>query len=214
VEHSAPGIVVIDGDLENTFYSRSDEPTRSTNFLIHVKKRLLRSLYEQIQAAGSRLVVIRGNHDIHLKSILPSTAEVTSRAVLSDASNRRIAVTHGHAYPSDIDWDCLILAHIHPVVRLKDNRGFSEELPVFLRAQVDAAVLSHVLGQPVDDEKLRQIIILPAFNPYLLGSVVNDPEKPHRPGMIERLLRDVDFRVSLTDGTFLGNLRSLSSENS
>ncbi|MFQ6013709.1 MAG: metallophosphoesterase [Thermoplasmata archaeon] len=92
-------------------------------------------------------VLIRGNHDNFLPSILHRKGLELHRP-----SHRlgRFAVAHGHE-PVEAP-DGLIMGHEHPALRLKDTIGASLNLPCFIVS--------------------RDLIILPAFSPLAHGSDV------------------------------------------
>lgn len=142
LERFDPTIVVVDGDLKHNFQRNlSAEWNGVERFVDEISGRV-------------KLVVIKGNHDNYLATILSKRGIHIKKDVV--IGNLKIA--HGHETRSP--WEGgMILAHEHPAMRLRESTGASVKIPCFLYCA----------------ESNR--LVLPAFSPLALGSdVISTPD--------------------------------------
>lgn len=138
-----PDSVVIAGDLKHNF------------------DRNLRAEWEGVErmidavSKRSRLIVVRGNHDNYLASILSKrNIALRNEFFLGD-----VKVVHGHRTTEF--WEGgMIFGHEHPAITLREATGASVKIPCFLYS-------------PIDDR-----LVLPAFSSLALGSdIIRTPDE-------------------------------------
>jgi putative SbcD/Mre11-related phosphoesterase len=142
IDRFDPALLVVDGDLKHNFdRNLTAEWNDVEKFVDEVSKRC-------------KLVVIRGNHDNFLATILSKRGIHIKKEVL--LGNVKIAHGHETAEP----WKGgMVLAHEHPAIRLIETTGASVKIPCFL----------------LDRESNR--LVLPAFSPFAIGSdVIGTPD--------------------------------------
>ena len=185
IDRYEPEKLLINGDLKHEF-SRNigqewDEVRQVVDFL---KDRV-------------ELIVIRGNHDNYLKTIL-SKMEIEMHDSYK-TKDGQIEFVHGH--DSAASWNGLrVYGHEHPFVRLRDEIGALISMPCFLF------------------DNTNNFILMPAFSPLASGTNVISSMDSY---MIEEL-KDLDTssaRVyavgedSLLDFGEIGELRKLHENN-
>ena len=132
-----------------------------------------------------------------------------------------VALFHGHSLPSPkILKGCsrLVMAHMHPVIALRDKMGFKILQQVWVRARCEAGKLLGILRRRyrnVDDLELGEWIsctILPSFNDLLGGRAVNSDsgDGEYMGPLMRSGAIDLDeSEVFLLDGTYLGKIQRL-----
>jgi len=147
-----------------------------------------------------RIVVVAGNHDGGLSSILPKGVEAISGRGINIEGD---GVFHGHVWPSDVVMKSrtIVMGHVHPSVALTDSLGTRSNEKCWVRARLN----EHLVLERYDHCP-KELVIVPAFNPLLTGSPVNSS----RGSMIGPFFRNglIDsgsIRVYLLDGTNLGH---------
>ncbi len=144
--------------------------------------------------------VIKGNHDIRLKS---KYAKIFgARGLMLDD----IAMAHGHAWVSPIlmKADIFIMAHLHPHIRLVTKTGYAYDEACWIRGRFKKEKFRK--KYPEGNENIR-VIIMPSFNPVAGGIAVNK-EKPKRG--IASLIDMGNANAYLINGVNLGRIRNLS----
>lgn len=145
-----------------------------------------------------KITIIKGNHDADLEKITD----------IKIASCRGIKLgkygfVHGHALFSKRLLDCeyVIMAHVHPAVEFKHRM----KEPCWIRCKPDNNKIEKKLKEK---SKIKQIIIMPSFNPLITGMSFNSKE--FRPmGPIMKVIKWTSGEVYLLDGTHLGKLNKL-----
>ncbi|MFX1250398.1 MAG: hypothetical protein ACFFCZ_02160 [Promethearchaeota archaeon] len=210
IEHETPSHVFILGDIKESIgYKTSKEEF------------LLRNLFNFLSDHNILCTIAQGNHDADLSSTEYDAISISSPQGFSFFidENKSIGFAHGHAYPSrayETHTFLLILGHLHPVVQLSENHvGAIHRLPVFLRTNKSSELTQRITqmypkNTPLTSSILQEILILPAYNEFLGGSVVNFSQDSIRKGFCSQLLRNFDFEVILTNGTVLGKISDLS----
>lgn len=150
--------------------------------------------------SGCSVELVKGNHDGGLCSS-PSLEVHESRGICRGD----VGIAHGHAWPSEevMQRRILVMGHVHPVVRLRDDLGFSTSKPCWLRAPLLQDVARERYPSVNPD---LEAVVMPAFNPLCGGMVVNTE------GILGPLQNIVDVEaaeVYLLDGTRLGSVASL-----
>ena len=138
-----PSIVIINGDLKHSFDRNLGAEWRDVERIVDTI------------SSRAKLIVLRGNHDNYLATILSRKRIELKRSIVTFD----VMVSHGHETESP--WDGgMILAHEHPSVRLREATGASVKIPCFL----------------YDGDTNR--LVLPAFSPMALGSdVIRTPDE-------------------------------------
>ena len=188
--------LLIAGDLKHMITAEGNSPEHDR--ALRQERWELRSFVQSLLGFNTELV--KGNHDGGLFSSALLTVH-DSRGVCC----ANVGVAHGHAWPSDevMQSDMLVIGHMHPMVRLRDDLGFSISKPCWLRVPLlpDKARQRYPSVNPN-----MEVVVMPAFNPLCGGMAVNTD------GILGPLhdIVDVDAgQVYLLDGTHLGNVGSL-----
>ena len=135
-EKYEPKIFVVDGDLKHEFSRNMPQEWREIEEVV------------DYLSDRSELVVIRGNHDNFLKSILKRRG-----IELREGFKRgRYRFLHGHKYHEPSDDEITIIGHEHPSVTLRDEVFATVKVPCFLYSQ--------------------NLIVLPAVSIYASGTDV------------------------------------------
>lgn len=154
LDRFGPEEVVVAGDLLHSFDRLPDEVERS-----------LAALETRIDDAGAALVVVEGNHDTMLGSLL----ETESERVVGDA-----LVRHGHDSPEE-DASLYVIGHEHPAITIEGRKR-----PCYL------------VGPAVPGGRA---LVLPAFTRLAPGSDVSRTRRFRspllsRPGEYRPIVRD------------------------
>ncbi len=178
-----PELVLINGDMKHEFSKNKSQEWDEVETILDV--------------LGEReVIVVRGNHDNYLQTILARRDIRMEESFILPAS--QILFLHGH---KNIDFDGLrVFGHEHPVLRFRDEVGAQVTIPCFL-----------------SDEK-NNVLIMPAFSPLASGTNMISPEKSFMsPG-----LRDLDLSNAriyvIQDGIInfgmVGDIREMRDETS
>jgi len=194
-DHDATTLYIA-GDLKHMIAASGDSTEHAR--MMRQERWDLRMFVQSLSSCAMKLV--KGNHDGGLRSSPTLTVHDSGGICIGD-----VAIAHGHAWPSDevMQGELLVMGHVHPVVRLRDDLGFSTSKPCWLRAPLleDAAV------ERYPDVNLElEVAVMPAFNPLCGGMAVNTE------GILGPMhgIVDVDAaEVYLLDGTRLGSVASL-----
>ncbi len=136
-----PERVIINGDMKHEFSKNKGQEWDEVETILDM-------------LAYREVVIIRGNHDNYLQTILARRNIRMMDSITLPAS--QITFLHGH---KKVDSGGMkIFAHEHPVLRFRDEVGAQITLPCFL----------------YDEES--QILIMPAFSPLASGTNVISPE--------------------------------------
>jgi putative SbcD/Mre11-related phosphoesterase len=150
--------------------------------------------------------IVKGNHDGNLERLVKNRDIHES----SGFKIKKYGFIHGHAWPDINLLDCeyLIMAHVHPAIEFY-SAGFRAVEPCWLKSRINKASLKKKYKLNSD---LKQGIIIPAFNHLIGGMAFNSRDfKPLGPLLKNNVLKWKDSEVYLLDGTFLGNLKNLKS---
>jgi len=179
-----PGTVIINGDLKHEFSHNENQEWDEVEVLLD-------------SLSGRDVVVVRGNHDNYLQTILSmrSIRLVETHAI----SEGRIVFQHGHLRVMH-SASFRIFGHEHPVIRFRDEVGAAVQLPCFLY------------------DEANRFLVIPAFSPLASGTNVISPES----SFMNPWLRTLDlsgarvFAVheDLMDFGTVGKLRELRNDAS
>jgi len=131
IDRYSPDVLLVNGDFKHNFSRNLDEEWLEV-------KEVLRFLKDR-----TRLVVVRGNHDNYLATILHDMDIELRKSYRVGA----YVFEHGH-------WDLrtkrkVIIGHEHPALKLRDEVGAVVSLPAF------------IVGE--------EVVVMPAFSPLALG---------------------------------------------
>jgi len=186
--------------------------------------------FESLQKFLSDIEIIPGNHDGNLELLTPRTVKILSPKGIAIGEKEKIALIHGHAWPSPelLGADYLIIAHNHPTVHFIEPTGFRIIRQIWVKAVCNGrkfaeSLLRHtgVKGK-IDPIKLmkqkyevdvrnQKLIMMPSFNETYGGLPINLEKQEKLLGPILRSgAVDIDAAEAyLLDGTFLGSIRQL-----
>lgn len=174
------------------------------------KKKVLQFL-AKISYIFKRVVIVPGNHDGNIGELVASTER--ENIVVADSRGivlGRTGLFHGHAWPSPEVMSCesAIMGHNHPVVGFEDSHGVISKREAWLKIPLSSCIEDGEMASMYDSIP-RELIILPAFNPYLGGvDVVRD-------GFMGPILKSLPqpctdgAHIFLMDGTYLGELEDI-----
>ena len=156
-------------------------------------------LMEKLLNVYKEIVIVSGNHDGSLSSILPPEVKAYSGngTIIED-----VGAFHGHVWPSAeaMSGRKLLMAHIHPSVVLKDSLGSKMNEKCWVRAKLRK-------GQVKERYEFcpEELVIIPAFNPLLTGTPVNTVSgSTFGPLFRNEMVNRRSLRVYLLDGSNLG----------
>jgi len=135
IERFDPRLVIVAGDLKHNFdRNLSSEWSGVEKIVDEISSR-------------SKLIVVRGNHDNFLATILSGRGlSLKTEILLND-----LKIVHGHETSSP--WEGgMVFGHEHPAITLRESTGASIKIPCFLYSEKDNR------------------LVLPAFSPLALGS--------------------------------------------
>lgn len=184
-------------------------------------------VFEGLSKFVDRIEIVLGNHDGGLRHLLPPDVIVhPPQGIILKIRGKRIAMIHGHAWPSPETFsaDCLLMGHHHFTFEFRDPSGLrfvepvwltttwnaKAALPTYLESKgikaKDSSTVEHLQTQSSMD-----LIVLPAFNPLLGGFPVNaEPPGEYLGPVFTSGSVDMDHaELFLLDGTFLGRLKDL-----
>lgn len=152
-----------------------------------------------------KVEVVPGNHDGNLKRLAPGVKIHPSPGV----ALKNIYLNHGHTWPkpSFLKTDYILIGHSHPGFEFKCSLGYRWLEPVWVRAKLDKSRLAKKYRNV---RKAPELIVMPAFNPFVGGVAVNRFVEEGLLGPIIKCAELKGSRIYLLDGTFLGELGKLS----
>lgn len=182
IDDFAPKDVIFLGDIKhNVPYTSKQEKKEIPDFFLEISN-------------YSDVYIVKGNHDGNLEDLIPNRENI----FLYDGrgfSYHGFGLFHGHAYPFNDVLDCKtgIMAHIHPMIRLTDDLGISNILPIWLRVPINKK----------DKFAMNELVVIPAFNDLCGGLAINIM-KSRSFGFLESIFSIKKVRAYLLDGTDLG----------
>ncbi len=161
-------------------------------------------LDELLDAAGE-VHILKGNHDGGIESIVPEGVHVHEPEGFAWDG---LGLFHGHSWPSEkvMRSNVVLMAHIHPTVKFFDGVFSLVSEACWLRGKWTKAALEKYKKPNLDAD----VIVMPAYNELTGGGAVNEPHRRMIGPVISNGVFDLDrARVHLLDGTYLGDVRSL-----
>ena len=183
------------------------------------------SFFEKLLNDLDEIIIIPGNHDGGLKSLLPSDIKLCSSKGMSIRDNsKKIYLMHGHAWssPEAFGANIMIMGHHHFTVEFKESSGFFLREPVWFitrynKLNVVRAYLEYrnISGgdNPVKvfentfkiNPGTPKLIVMPTFNKFLSGIPLNTDKGKNYLGPFFRA-GEVDImnsEIFLLDGTYI-----------
>jgi putative SbcD/Mre11-related phosphoesterase len=156
-------------------------------------------ILDKLMDCYKEVVIVAGNHDGGLETILPPGVRAVSGAGLRVEN---VGAFHGHIWPSKevMQSDMLVMAHVHPSVVLVDSLGAKSNEKCWLKGKLKSKTVLERY-----DHCPRELIIVPAFNPLLTGTPVNSTTgSKFGPLFRNDLVDSRNLEAYLLDGTNLG----------
>ncbi len=174
--------LIILGDIKHTIY-----------YPEYRDKALLSSFFHEI-GEKVNIEIVPGNHDGSLKRMYPDMNVTSSRGILY----HDYYMMHGHTWPTkELEKaKYLIMAHIHPEIKITDAQGHNQIEPCWLRGKPEKAIKKYY---DFDGE----VIIMPSFN-TLTGRTLSEERDTIGPMFTNAVVKVAHMDVYLLDGTNLG----------
>ena len=167
-------------------------------------------------------VIIPGNHDGDLESLLPRSVELADvHGIVIGTGEDRIGLLHGHSWPAPelLDTSRFIVGHSHPAVSRfrtvskpeigrSDRRRYAGSVPVILSSKMSKnCIRSHLGILEIPDDDNATLTTLPSFNELISGIAVNSPHSKFQGPLFENSCVDVlESEIYSTDGLYLGTI--------
>jgi metallophosphoesterase superfamily enzyme len=112
-------------------------------------------------------------------------------------------------YPSPkLAGHLMVTGHHHPLLLLKDEVGCALQTPAYLRAGLNTEELR--MNASAEITSHTRVLFMPSFNEiagYDLLQIVKNPFSP-----LSRCMKKEEAEIILADGTYIGSLSSLQSD--
>lgn len=167
-------------------------------------------------------VIIPGNHDGDLESLLPRSVEITDvRGIVVGTGKERVGLVHGHSWPSPdlLEVSRIVAGHSHPaVIRFRtvskpeigrsDMRRYAGSVPVVLKSELSKNCIRRHLGiLEMSDDERATLTTLPSFNELVTGTAVNSPQSQFQGPLFENACANIqETEIFSIDGIFLGTV--------
>jgi len=215
-----PSHLVICGDFEHHFSLRQ-KGKKKVSILIpeSMRERITQTFNSKILSIPDlEIMFVCGEHDIFLYQEFKEKCEVVSSS--GTHLFNHIGVFHGDQQPfKEIVFSSeIFLGHVHPTITLKDDLQVQHKFPVFTKLSLPREDIFSLFNFPFELEEVGMIDslpinILPAYNPYIPGYLLNKIDggrKLHKDyPVIRQILRHPELQIQLTDGIDLGLLLDL-----
>lgn len=189
IEKTKAKTLVINGDLKHKIIN----PYRK-------EKRMVVEFVKEIEKTID-LKIVKGNHDGNLEKILPNKKIYSPKGFCME----NFGFFHGHAWPSPslVKCDWLIMAHLHPGIKYKENFGYKvEKVFIFSKLKKEKIVEKYKIEKT---GKLK-IVIIPHFNNLLTGiDIFSKESKELSPIMKENIFDYSKAKIYSLNGILLGN---------
>jgi len=195
IDRADPDGLVLLGDVKHSIPSL----TRQEYFEL---PRVLETLRDRVP-----LHVFPGNHDIGIERYLKPEEICAKEGEILDG----VGYLHGHMYPSPaLAGHLMIVGHHHPLLSLRDEVGCALQSPAYLRAGVNTGALG--MAEKKETDSPTRVLFMPAFNEiagYDILQIIRNPTSP----LSRNIIAD-DTEIILADGTLIGPLRALVTDES
>ena len=193
IDAADPDLLVLLGDIKHSIPSLSRQE-------YYELPKILETIRSRIP-----MKVFPGNHDIGIERYLLGSELQAKDGTILDG----IGYLHGHMYPSPkLAGHLIVLGHHHPLLMLKDEVGCAIQTPVYLRAGLDLNGLG--LAPSQKNASSSRALLIPAFNEISGYDIFQIFKKPFSP--VSRFMKKEESEIILADGTYIGPLMSLQSD--
>ena len=167
-------------------------------------------------------VIIPGNHDGNLESLLPRKVELVDvHGIVIGTGEEKVGLYHGHSWPAPelLDTSRIIAGHNHPAVSRfrtvskpeigrSDRRRYAGSVPVVLNCELRKNCVRRNLGiLEVPDDERALLTTLPSFNQLISGIAVNSPRSELQGPLFENSCVDIlESEIFSIDGLYLGTI--------
>ncbi|MGC8496831.1 MAG: metallophosphoesterase [Thermoplasmata archaeon] len=174
--------LIILGDVKHTLY-----------YPDYRDKSRLSAFFHELSEKAS-IEIVPGNHDGSLKRMYPELNVRSSRGILFGP----YYLMHGHTWPTKELEKAryLVMAHIHPEIRITDAQGHNQVEPCWLRGNPEKKMENYY-------DFNGEVIIMPSFN-TLTGRALSDEKDTIGPLFANGIVKIAHMNVYLLDGTNLG----------
>jgi len=194
IEETAAEKLVIVGDLKHIILAKDEEQRE----MMRKERREVRKFLKVLDEYAD-IWIVKGNHDGRLQSKYAKIFGVKGMQIDD------ISFAHGHCWAGEevMNGKIIVLAHIHPFIRITTKIGYSYLQPCWVRGKFQR---EKFLEKYKNGNHKMKFIIMPAFNPLCGGIAVN------REKMEEAMMKIIDIEdaeVYLLNGLNLGRIRNL-----
>ena len=167
-------------------------------------------------------VVIPGNHDGDLESLLPRSIDLVDvHGIVIGSGKEKVGLYHGHSWPAPelLEASLIVAGHSHPSVsRFRtvsrpeigrgDRRRYAGSVPVVLNSKLQKNCVRQNLGMlEIPEDIEATLTTLPSFNQLISGIAVNSPRSEFQGPIFENSCVDIlGTEVFSIDGLFLGTI--------
>jgi putative SbcD/Mre11-related phosphoesterase len=167
-------------------------------------------------------IIIPGNHDGNLASLLPRSVELADvHGIVIGTGDEKIGLYHGHSWPAPelLEASRIIAGHSHPSVSRfrtvskpeigrSDRRRYAGSVPVVLNSKIRKNCIRRSLGMlEIPDDAEAILTTLPSFNQLISGIAVNSPRSEFQGPLFENSCVDIlETEIFSIDGLYLGTI--------
>ena len=190
IDSTKPDELVLLGDVKHSIPSLTWQE-------YHEMPKILDSLRTRLP-----LHVFPGNHDIGIERFLREGEIRSKDGMVLDG----VGYLHGHMIPShELAGHLVVIGHHHPLLSLRDEVGCALQSPAYLRAGIDTGDSGK--EQSVKSILPSRVLFMPSFNEIAGYDILQIIKKPFSP--LSRLMKKEECEIILADGTYIGPLRAL-----
>jgi metallophosphoesterase superfamily enzyme len=226
IETTKSEYLIVLGDLEHTFiHEKSTEKgTENRKAIIQERKENLFVYFENqiMNINGLEILIINGEHDSSILEYLGSSVDSYSADGTTLFENQ-LGVFHGDQKPKELLLlsSEIMIGHVHPTIEFIDELQISHKLPVFAKLTQPREELFKLFGFNIDFDEfldfslidLVPIIILPSYNSYIPGFLLNKPKgiqaKTKAFPELKTIIRNPKLNIRMTDGVEIGFLEGI-----
>jgi hypothetical protein len=99
----------------------------------------------------------------------------------------------------------VVIGHHHPLLSLRDEVGCALQSPAYMRAGIDTG--DYGKEQSGKSSLPSRVLFMPSFNEIAGYDILRIIKKPFSP--LSRLMQKENTEIILADGTYIGPLRAL-----
>ncbi|MHA2202786.1 MAG: hypothetical protein ACW991_03775 [Candidatus Hodarchaeales archaeon] len=221
LEETLADQLIILGDLEHSFIhfrsiqKNKDGPWVSNKWLR--EKALFYFLEQVVEIEGLKVSLIRGNQDTSVVKSLHNQVEIYLEKEASLFN--QLGVFHGHMIPGKrvLFSSEIMLGHVHPAIEVIDELKLRHRYPVFAKLTVSREEVLGIFNFKLEHEEIGlddhvSLTILPAYNRFLSGFVLNQVQKDEKNkpfSVLRKLIQHPKLKIHLTNGIDIGWLKDL-----